>query len=221
MMREVAGSVVEQQSGEQASNARVRNGLQAIAMLLLLLAGSPAWPAGEPLTGTLQFDSEEILMDLKGDAVEVTGTYHFRVSGGRSPAQPMLYPYPQDALLGAARTLRLEYRKADGSWAPLRFDELPPRGVRWQLPPAESQTLTVRTVYRQAMRTTYARYIVTTTQYWGAPLRRARFEIRLPPGAKDPSFSYPFRPRGPSVLVWTYEAQDFLPREDIVVRYRR
>jgi hypothetical protein len=76
-------------------------------------------------------------------------------------------------------------------------------------------------VYRQAMLGPYARYIVTTTQTWGQPLRKASFEIRLPPGAKNPEFSHPFRPKGPSVRVWIYEASDFLPREDIVVRYRR
>ena len=172
-------------------------------------------------SGRLEFDSEEIVIDVRGDAVQVTGTYHFRVVGGTVPAQPMLYPYPEDPLLGEARTLRLEWRQPDGRWAPLAFEELPPRGVRWRLPETDAASLTVRTVYRQAMRSTYARYIVTTTQAWGQPLRKASFEVRLPPGAKDPRFSHPFRPKGPSVQVWTYEATDFLPREDIVVRYRR
>jgi hypothetical protein len=172
-------------------------------------------------SGRLEFDSEEIVIDVRGDVVEVTGTYHLRIAGGAVSAQPMLYPYPADPLLGEARTLRLEWRRSDGRWAPLAFEELPPRGVRWRLPETGPESLTVRTVYRQAMRSTYARYIVTTTQAWGQPLRKASFEVRLPPGAKDPQFSYPFRPKGPSVRVWAYEATDFLPREDIVVRYRR
>lgn len=190
----------------------------AAAGLAIALA---AVAAGDRPAGRLEFDSEEILIDLRGDAVEVTGTYHFRVAGGPVPAQPMLYPYPEDPLLGAARTLRLEWRQPGGRWAPLAFEELPPRGVRWRLPETESDALTVRTVYRQAMHSTYARYIVTTTEAWGQPLRSASFEVHLPPGAKDPTFSYPFRPKGPSVRVWTYEARDFMPREDIVVRYRR
>lgn len=190
-----------------------------LAVAVLAFAAGAAEP--DRSAGRLEFDSEEILIDLRGDAVEVTGTYHFRVAGGPVPAQPMLYPYPEDPLLGAARTLRLEWRQPDGRWALLAFEELPPRGVRWRLPATESGALTVRTVYRQAMRSTYARYIVTTTQAWGQPLRRASFEVRLPPGAKDPTFSYPFRPKGPSVRVWTYEARDFMPREDVVVRYRR
>jgi hypothetical protein len=185
--------------------------LPKMPLIALVLVSAVSMAQGQPAARGLQF----------GDVVEVTGTYHFRVVGGRSAAQPMLYPYPQDARLGAAKTLRLEVERADGRWASLKFEELPPRGVRWHLPASERDRMTVRTVYRQVMRTTYARYIVTTTQYWGAPLRRARFEIRLPPGAKDPRFNYPFRPKGPSVRVWTYEAEDFLPREDIVVSYRR
>lgn len=194
----------------------VRSWLAAAAFATTVAVAAEDRPAGR-----LEFDSEEIVIDLQGAAVEVTGTYHFRVAGGAVLAQPMLYPYPEDPLLGAARTLRLEWRHPDGRWAPLAFEELPPRGVRWRLPATAPGTLTVRTVYRQAMRSTYARYIVTTTQAWGQPLRKASFEVRLPPGAKDPTFSYPFRPKGPSVRVWTYEATDFLPREDIVVRYRR
>lgn len=197
----------------------LRPGLAVVALAFAAVALACA--AEDRPAGRLEFDSEEILIDLRGDAVEVTGTYRFRVAGGPVPAQPMLYPYPEDPLLGAARTLRLEWRQPDGRWTPLAFEELPPRGVRWRLPATESEALTVRTVYRQAMRSTYARYIVTTTQAWGQPLRRASFEIRLPPGARDPTFSYPFRPKGPSVRVWTYEARDFMPREDVVVRYRR
>jgi hypothetical protein len=190
--------------------------LAAATLATAVVAGADEGPAGR-----LEFDSEEIVIDVRGDVVAVTGTYHFRVVGGAVRAQAMLYPYPEDPLLGAARTLRLEWRQPDGRWAPLAFEELAPRGVRWRLPASSADTLTVRTVYRQAMRSTYARYIVTTTQAWGQPLRKASFEVRLPPGAKDPEFSHPFRPKGPSVRVWTYEATDFLPREDIVVRYRR
>jgi len=40
------------------------------------------------------------------------------------------------------------------------------------------------------------------------------------PWREDPS-SASVPTEGPSVRVWTYEATDFLPREDIVVRYRR
>jgi hypothetical protein len=191
------------------------------ALAAAALATSFAGAAEDRPAGRLEFDSEQIVIDVRGDVVEVTGTYHFRVAGGAVAAQPMLYPYPEDPLLGEARTLRLEWRQPDGRWAPLAFDELPPRGVRWRLPGSDAGTLTLRTVYRQAMRSTYARYIVTTTQAWDRPLREASFEIRLPDGAMDPTFSYPFRPKGPSVRVWTFEATDFLPREDIVVRYRR
>lgn len=195
--------------------ALVRPLLGLAAMALSAAVAAQGRPAGR-----LSFDAEDILIDVRGDVVEITGTYHFRISGGPVPAQPMLYPYPQDPLLGAAWTLRLEWRQPDGRWAPLAFEELQPRGVRWQLPASALTAMTVRTVYRQAMHATYARYIVTTTQAWDQPLRRASFEVRLPPGATDPWFSHPFRPKGPSVRMWTYEARDFLPREDIVVRYR-
>jgi hypothetical protein len=63
---------------------------------------------------------------------------------------------------------------------------------------------------------------VTTTKAWSRPLRRARFEIVLPPGARSPSFSYPFRPLEPDGgKVWVYEATQFLPDTDIAVRFEQ
>lgn len=80
---------------------------------------SAAVAARDHPAGRLSFYSEDILIDVRGDVVEVTGTYHFRISGGPVPAQPMLYPYPRDRLLGAAWTLRLARRQPDGRWMPL------------------------------------------------------------------------------------------------------
>ena len=68
----------------------LRPGLAVVALAFAAGAAGPDRPAGR-----LEFDSEEILIDLRGDAVEVTGTYHFRVAGGPVPAQPMLYPTPR------------------------------------------------------------------------------------------------------------------------------
>jgi hypothetical protein len=82
----------------------------------------------------------------------------------------------------------------------------------------------VRTIYRQARYAPHAVYIVSTTQAWGRPLRRARFEISLPPGASEPRFSFPFElqaPRAPNArAVHVFEARDFLPDHEITVDWK-
>jgi hypothetical protein len=79
----------------------------------------------------------------------------------------------------------------------------------------------VHTIYRQALRGSYARYIVTTTKVWNEPLQHARFEIHLPPGAEPMRFSYPFvRQTDERGDYYLYETNDFWPDEDIVVEWR-
>ncbi|MFB3907332.1 MAG: hypothetical protein ACE15D_02915 [Candidatus Eisenbacteria bacterium] len=74
---------------------------------------------------------------------------------------------------------------------------------------------------RQKILTGYAPYILTTARLWGRPLRRATFEIRLPPEAEPSEFSYPFERRTDrGRVVYTYEVRDFIPDRDIVVRWR-
>jgi hypothetical protein len=91
--------------------------------------------------------------------------------------------------------------------------------VRWWLPGCGGDTIVAEAVYRQKVYAKYARYIVTTTRAWGRPLRHASFEIRLPPAAVPLDFSFPFKPTDGGAR-YTYEASDFFPDRDIIVRWR-
>jgi hypothetical protein len=83
---------------------------------------------------------------------------------------------------------------------------------------ATTDTLEIRTIYRQALHSRYARYIVTSTAAWGRPLTHARFEIFLPPGAIPREFSFPFeRHLSGGEVFYVFEAKDFLPARDITV----
>jgi hypothetical protein len=78
----------------------------------------------------------------------------------------------------------------------------------------------VRTVYRQARRAAYGRYIVTTTGAWGEPRRSARFEIRLPAGARPLRFSHLLRGQtAGGRICYLFQASDFLPDRDIVFEW--
>jgi hypothetical protein len=170
----------------------------------------------------LQFDSELIRLYIVADSLEVDGIYRFLCSSQEPPEMTLFYPYPQDSLLGGARMLHLEARAARGSWQPARFAETPlAHGGRWWVPMDLGDSLEVRCIYRQALRTQYARYIVTTTRYWQRPLSHARFEIYLPKGAVPTHFSFPFQAQHEGgVQYYVYEAEQFMPTEDIIVEWR-
>jgi hypothetical protein len=169
----------------------------------------------------LRFDSESIRLTVVGDSLEVEGLYELFCRPADAPYAALLYPYPADSLLGAAHTLLLECRAAAGAWRPVEYEEIAGlHAVRWKVPLDLGARLTVRTIYRQALQSTYARYIVTTTQAWGEPLRRARFEIDLPARAEPRRFSFPFeRKVVAGEVLYVYEAENFLPDRDILVEW--
>ncbi|MGD8396753.1 MAG: hypothetical protein PVF43_14885 [Candidatus Eiseniibacteriota bacterium] len=215
--------------------------VQALAILLAASAafGGMAGPAaareGDGAGGNrprlpVRFDSEIVRLVIEPDTVEVTGHYWLVCDPDFRHDVRLFYPYPEDSLLGGAHTLSLAWRTPGEPWREARFQEadgMPAvpgttsrRGARWQLPPAPGDTLEVRTVYRQALRSTYARYIVTTTRAWQRPLTRARFEIELPPGATPVRFSFPFRWHDAGDGgYYLFETTRFMPDEDIVVEW--
>ncbi|MBD3160810.1 MAG: hypothetical protein GF346_01550 [Candidatus Eisenbacteria bacterium] len=188
-------------------------------LLPAALLGSIAGPSA---SAPIRFHSEVVRIEVgaQADTVTVDGLYRFVVDPGVRAPRILFYPYPNDSLHGAARTVSLAEVDRHGERRPLAYREREGnRGVLWTLPPVDRDTLEIRTVYRQALRGCTARYIVTTTRAWKRPLAWARFEVRLPESVTDPEFNYPFR-RGEDG-VHRFEARRFLPERDVVVRWKR
>jgi hypothetical protein len=169
----------------------------------------------------LRFDSEVIRLRIAGDSLEVDGTYYLACRRPLDRPLSLIYPFPRDSLLLGARMVSGRLRIGQEDWSDLRFDLLPdPSRVRWWVPPCSGDTIEIRSLYRQGLRANYARYIVTTTRAWAEPLRRARFEIRLPAGARPLEFSFPFEATSDSAgTVYVWEAESFYPERDITVRW--
>jgi hypothetical protein len=195
-------------------------GLFSLLALGVTAAGATAAERSEL---PIAFIAEHVVLHIEPDSLRVDAAYVFVCRPDAASAQTSLvYPYPLDPLLGGARTVRLACRLGARDWQELPWRELAGgRGAGWSLPVAVGDTLTVRTVYRQALLTTYARYIVTTTAAWGQPLHNARFEIHLPSGAVPQEFSFPFEPcQRNERNAWCFETTDFLPDRDVVVRWQ-
>jgi hypothetical protein len=206
-------------------NALLRCRYVLPSLLLAAAAAAAGRPGSNPIADVfpLVFDSERIRLEIVGDSLEVQGTYILLCRTPIEQSIPLFYPFPRDSLLGGARMVALSFRQDGDSAAPGRWEEPPGAwGARWWMPPCAGDSIVAEAVYRQKLEGAYARYIVTTTRIWGRPLRSARFEIRLPEGAEPVEFSFPFEPRkGPGGTRYVYEAQEFFPDRDIVVRWRR
>jgi hypothetical protein len=161
-------------------------------------------------------------MHIEDDSLRVEGEYVFLCPPSQGPST-LFYPYPADSLMGGARTVSVEWRTPGAPWLPMQYRDIPRRfASSWRLPPCRADTLEVRAVYRQELRTEYARYVVTTISGWGHSVGRAAFEIHLPDGTVPVGFSHPFteyEPAGPG--VFRFEAEAFAPKMDITVRWKK
>ncbi|MCB1162203.1 hypothetical protein KDL67_05895 [bacterium] len=195
-------------------------GALAIAVLLpaLVAAGQPRHPS-PPGAFPLLFDSEWVELTIVPDSLQVDARYVMRCRGRTERPTPLVFPFPVDSLLGGWRMI--EARVAGDPPAPIRWEPMPgASAVRLWVPPCTADTLVLEAVYRQARRTDYARYIVTTVGGWGRPLNYAGFGIRLPQGARPLEFSFPFLPDSACAGRYVYEACEFWPQHDVTVRWR-
>ena len=102
-------------------------------------------------------------------------------------------------------------RSADRVPLPRRSAALPagtdPRGT----------TRVLRVAYRQSIGMSRATYVLTSTQAWSSPLRRARLRVELAPGLEatvSPSLG---AARRASTGGWTFEAEfrNWMPDADV------
>jgi len=187
-----------------------------LALPLIMMLSPLAGPSAEG--PRLLFDSERIRLEIHGDTLRVEGLYRFIDTTGRDRLS-LFYPYPADSLLGTAWMDSLAIRpRAGDPWTPARFVESDRGdGAHWHLEPPGGERFEVLAIYRQLLHGRHARYIVTSTRAWRRPLRHARFELALPPGASLSAGSFPFEPDDEGILV--FEAEEFLPDEDIIVKW--
>lgn len=124
----------------------------------------------------------------------------------------MYYPFPVDAEHPYPEEIQVEgaeFRRK-------------PEGIVWRLQfaPGETRQVTVR--YVQRCLEPEARYILTSTGRWGEPLARARFELSWPEGLQGVQSTYPGERRVSDGRVRvSVERREFLPEEDLVLRWTR
>ena len=176
-----------------------------------------------PQAFSVSFDSEWVRLTVIGDSLEVHGTYYLLCRQRTGASVSLFYPFPRDSLLGGARMVSLSASVGGNPASDVKWEESRGApGVRWRTPPCIGDTIVIDAVYRQRLTTSYARYIVTTTRAWQRPLRLARFEIRLPPGAAPIEFSFPFEARADATgRYYGFESRDFFPDRDVTVRWRQ
>jgi hypothetical protein len=169
----------------------------------------PATPRKE--TGLpVRFAAERIVMTVEPGRMRIDARYEIanRTDGAQSLS--LLYPFPIDADHPAPDAIEVDgvpWRQVD-------------KGIIWRLDLAPGATKTITVRYAQACLRPAARYILTTTGRWGAPLGHAAFEVRWPSTLADVRVSYPgtVTDEGPE-RVLRFDAKDFRPDRDLAVTW--
>jgi hypothetical protein len=166
----------------------------------------------------VRFAAEQVKLEIVPGELRVEGRYGFVSADACTVA--IHYPFPADPALGPPRLLAAECRRANAAPETLRVAETA-IGWVWRLGFAARESCAVTVRYSQSLAAPRAVYVLTSTQAWGRPLDRARFEVSLPESLGPPRFSLPFRRAGcrDARCSWTCERRHFLPRRDLVVSW--
>lgn len=178
-----------------------------ILPLLLLACSKPS--ASRP---PVHFAREEVSVNVHPGSIEVLGNYHFTCSSTTPGTAQVLYPFPLDQFQGYPDSIALpgfEFERGDS-------------GVSFRMkfqPQSEDSFLAY---YRQPLRGTQARYIVTTTRKWGRAIDRAQFRVTVPASFQDVKLSY--KPdsveKTDSTVTYRFSRTNFYPDQDIIVTWR-
>lgn len=162
----------------------------------------------------LDFFREDLTFQLDSTHFTVSGQYFFRNNTSSQKRSLISYPFPRltDGPLFDTILVFSEENLA----IPFQFhDTLISFEIRMQ--PGSEQAITI--IYSQRHNGNYAKYILTTTKYWGKPLQLAEFKMVVPdyinilnyfePPDKTSEFE------GTSIYHWT--RQNFLPANDFEI----
>jgi hypothetical protein len=168
----------------------------------------------------VEFFAEEITLAVDDSTATVTGIYHFRNNTLRPGSYPVMFPFYVDSLSsfpdevsGRAiepdtQALEIVLREERGG-AIIRIPLSPAAVTSWQL------------TYRQMIRGKSARYVLVSTQAWGAPLQDATYHFVAP----ESFANIAVWPKPDSVThnaglieYWSHES-NFMPNRDMEINW--
>jgi len=162
------------------------------------------------------FFKEDITFKIEGDNFYVNGIYYLKCSQNSDSSIALFYPFPTDSIYSKPDSLFIfnlttdevitSYLKQDG-------------GVVFN---ADLDSVTAILVsYRQQFLSGEARYILTTTQYWGKAIEVATYKLILNSKTRIKAFSYP--PDSYSIfgetMVYYWEKKNFMPLKDMIFTF--
>lgn len=163
----------------------------------------------------LKFDEEYLTFEISRNLFQVSGVYLF--SANDSIEHLILYPFPVERVYGKAFDIFVKDVKT-GKSLPFSMAK-DSSGIRFRTKVSGSSQLQIG--YSQVLKSNRAKYILTTTQNWGRPLKFADYKLVVDSGIVITSFSMEPQQKiiqgGKTVYFW--QKTDFMPTSDFEVQF--
>ena len=160
----------------------------------------------------VSFIEEYIDFSLDSHYFTVNGIYKFVNNSFNKATQKIIFPFATEtAFIDSIRIFNLQEFKS------IPFSRQH-NSISFDLEITSSDTLEINLFYRQPAANKNS-YILSSTQYWNKPLKKAVYTLTTPFGYKIQSFSFPpdqmKSENNHHVYIW--HKQDFLPEMDFEV----
>jgi len=179
------------------------------AFLLLFLTGIIVLSA-------LSFEAEELDFYLESDLWEMDGLFHFANYDSLSTKELIYFPVPSDSLCLPAKIQTLAIQDSNGAEVTMLNQSKNGFTFLLSLPALSFCSLHIN--YTQALKSNYAKYIITTSNSWGRPLPYAKYTLH--PGIKVQISSLPFPLQKQEERNYIWEFYDFTPDKEFEVTFQ-
>lgn len=182
--------------------------------LLLILPGTILFLVSLGIVPLAEFPEETISIMVHPCNIEVRGLYSYKNPWPFPITQGFGFPFPIDELHHTPLPIRLTLAE---SGEPINIRKfLNDDTFTLYFKPFER--IDVQLYYSQATQTPNARYILTTTNAWRRPLKKAHYFLKTV-GVKNIGSNYEMKNAGTN--VWNWERVNFMPKNDWLIKWEK
>jgi len=180
--------------------------------IILFLVGIFSFIIFTEAQKNVSFFEEHIDFSLGNNYFTINGIYSFSSKTGKNEVQQIIFPFDNEtSLIDSIRIINLntfrnvEYKRLRNS-------------VYFKISVLANDTVDLNIFYRQKISATN-KYIITSTQSWGQPLKKAVYTLTTEKDLKIKAFTY----KRDSIKivnnkkVYLWEKQNFMPKNDFEI----
>jgi len=150
------------------------------AKISLIIFSVVAGQASTAFTAPVDFFREEITLEVSDSVATVHGVFYFRNNTDRDRLFPIVFPFYTDSLTSFPSEIKA-FMISDAETTVVNYEALLERGATRMAIPMKPKGVTVWYLdYTQKIKSSHARYILTSTAAWKKPLEEATYYFVVP-----------------------------------------